>query len=639
MLPIGRLHEIWPEWSVEELIGEGSFGKVYRAVHVEQGVSVYSAIKIISIPQTKSELDSIRSEGFDENGTRRYFERVVNDFTNEIRLMHSLKGVQNIVGVEDFRVIEKKGEIGWDIFIRMELLTPFNAFLGSRTLSEAEVIRLGTDICTALEICGKRNIIHRDIKPENIFVNDLGFYKLGDFGIARKMENMTGDLSQKGSPNYMAPEVANSTSYDARVDIYSLGIVLYRLLNRNRLPFLDSDGQNMSPNARKLAVERRLRGEPLPPPSDASAEMSRLILRACAYDPAQRFSSASEMKRALENVGRGTYCYTRDELNRTGSALHTAPDLDATASVRHAAQDLDATTSVRHAAGAKAGKSAETFGAKKSNAPKIAAIIAAVLLCAAVAVTLIPGLTEKSGSDSDSRDQTEGAERKQELSVSEPLPDSRNPETVPAGAQLVQEPAADESAQAAAYAEAEAMLQSGLYDEAIAAFSALGGYRDSAQQAELALQRKEQAAQLAADYQAAEMLFAQGDYAAAAEAYSRLGDYADAPMKLQQAQAALEEAEQYILPKSASELVTTEDLRNLSHRELCLARNEIYARHGRIFATPEIAAYFATKSWYSGTISGKTFDANQFSILNEVEQANTRLILEYENRYYGGSFY
>ena len=83
----------------------------------------------------------------------------------------------------------------------------------------------------------KRNIIHRDIKPENIFVNDFGDFKLGDFGIARKMENVTGGLSQKGTFNYMAPEVAGNGRYDSRADIYSLGIVLYRLLNQEPAAF------------------------------------------------------------------------------------------------------------------------------------------------------------------------------------------------------------------------------------------------------------------------------------------------------------------------------------------------------------------------------------------------------------------
>ncbi len=385
-MSIERLREIWPEWSVQEQIGEGSFGKVYRAVHIEQGVSAYAAIKVISIPQSKSEIDSLRSEGIDENGTRTYFEGIVNDFVNEIKLMQSLKGIQNIVGVEDFRVLEKVGEIGWDIYIRMELLTPFNTYVSDKKLSEADVIKLGIDICTALEICSKRNIIHRDIKPENIFVNDYGFYKLGDFGIARKMENMTGGFSQKGTFNYMAPEVAVSTNYDSRVDIYSLGIVLYRLMNRNRLPFLDSDKQLLNPNDRRVAVERRMNGEKLPAPCDASPAMRNLILRACAYDPNQRFTTASEMKKALEAIENNSY-------------VSIPMDVDATTAVRHTGANLDGTTAVRHTASSVSAKQPETFGKKKTKMPQIiAAVVATAIVIAGIAIS-VPKLRNNKGNN------------------------------------------------------------------------------------------------------------------------------------------------------------------------------------------------------------------------------------------------
>lgn len=374
------LKQIWPEWQIEgKPLGKGSFGVVYKAVRRDHGVESYAAIKVISIPTDPSEVDSLRSEGLDMNATRTYLQGIVNDFVSEIQLMESLKGVQNIVSVEDYKVVEKSGEIGWDIYIRMELLTSFNAYICDKKLTEEEVIKLGCDICTALEICAKRNIIHRDIKPENIFINDFGYFKLGDFGIARKMENMTGGLSQKGTFNYMAPEVANSSDYDARVDTYSLGIVLYRLLNGNRLPFLDTEKQLLNPNERRNAVDRRLHGEELPAPCDASPAMADLILRACAYDPNMRFTSATEMKQALMSVANGTY--------QIG-----ASNLDRTTSVRKAADSYDRTTSVRKAPAASNQKSApavNTFGStpkKKSKMPTVIAAVLAVVLLVGVGI-------------------------------------------------------------------------------------------------------------------------------------------------------------------------------------------------------------------------------------------------------------
>ncbi len=309
------LKQIWPEWEIKEKpLGKGSFGMVYKAVRSDYNVKSYAAIKTISIPSDPSEIDSLRSEGLDIDATKTLLRGIVDDFVNEIQLMESFKGVQNIVSIEDYKVVEKTEEIGWDIFIRMELLTTLNTYICDKKLSEEEVIKLGCDICSALEICNKRNIIHRDIKPENIFINDFGYFKLGDFGIARKMENLTIGLSQKGTLNYMAPEVAAGTNYDTRADIYSLGIVLYRLLNLNRLPFLDTEKQLLNPNERKSAIDRRLRGEPLPAPCDASPEMADVILRACAYDPNARFSSAEEMKKALMSVAKDSHVISGGDL-------------------------------------------------------------------------------------------------------------------------------------------------------------------------------------------------------------------------------------------------------------------------------------------------------------------------------------
>lgn len=302
-----RLDGIWQEWEIVRKIGQGSFGAVYEAVRRDHQVESRAAIKVISIPQNESEIDTLRSEGLGKDATRTYLEGVVNDFVSEIQLMESFKGVQNIVSAEDYKIVERTGEIGWDIYIRMELLTPFNTYIREHVLDETETVKLGIDICRALDLCQKKNVIHRDIKPENIFVNDFGHFKLGDFGIARKLENMTGGLSQKGTYSYMAPEVEQGTQYDARADIYSLGLVLYRCLNNNRLPFLETEQQLLNPEERTAAVRRRLRGEPLPPPCCASPEMAEVVLHACSFDPERRFSSASEMMRALISAGNGKH--------------------------------------------------------------------------------------------------------------------------------------------------------------------------------------------------------------------------------------------------------------------------------------------------------------------------------------------
>ena len=295
-----RLKSIWPEWRLEDKpLGRGSYGAVYKAVRNDHGVESASAVKIISIPRSEYELDTLRSEGFSEGAATEYFEKLVDDYVGEIRMMESFKGTQHIVSVEDYAVAERENGIGWDIFIRMELLTPFTSYAPNGELSETEAIRLGIDICSALELLGKKNVIHRDIKPQNIFVNEFGDFKLGDFGIARDVNSV---LSKRGTPNYMAPEILTKKQYDARADIYSLGMVLYTVMNKGRMPFLDPNRQLVTPAERENANRRRIGGEPLPPPVNASAEFAALIACACSPDPETRFSSPAAFKRALVSL-------------------------------------------------------------------------------------------------------------------------------------------------------------------------------------------------------------------------------------------------------------------------------------------------------------------------------------------------
>ena len=316
------LSNIWPEWRVVRRIGSGSFGVVYEAERSDHSVTSRAAVKVITIPNSDAELDSLLAEGITEENSRTYLEGVVADFIGEIQLMESFKGIQNIVSVEDYKVVEKTDQIGWDIYIRMELLTPFNVYISDKTLTENEVILLGCDICTALEYCAKKNVIHRDIKPQNIFINEFGSFKLGDFGIARTLENVTGGLSQKGSPNYMAPEVAKSTHYDASIDQYSLGLVLYQLMNKNRLPFLNTERQLLSPSERRSALERRINGESLPPPCEASSELAQVILKACAPNPADRYSSAAAFKAALLHTANGSEAEAQDPAKQADPAAY-----------------------------------------------------------------------------------------------------------------------------------------------------------------------------------------------------------------------------------------------------------------------------------------------------------------------------
>lgn len=295
-----KYEPLFNSWYIKEVLGAGSFGTVYEIERQDFGKKYHAAMKAITIPQNQSEVKSVIADGMDEASATSYFRKIVEDVVGEFELMSKLKGNSNIVSYEDHLVIGHNGQIGWDILIKMEFLTPLIDYVGKNKLSKNDVMYLGIDMCRALELCQKHNIIHRDIKPENIFISENGDFKLGDFGIARTIEKTTGGLSKKGTFTYMAPEVYLGKEYGTTVDIYSLGIVMYWLLNKNRTPFLPAHPAPITHNDKETALLKRMRGDQLPMPSQAESRLSEIVLKMCAFDPKERYDSVVQLREDLE---------------------------------------------------------------------------------------------------------------------------------------------------------------------------------------------------------------------------------------------------------------------------------------------------------------------------------------------------
>ena len=289
-------------WNITRLLGEGSYGKVFEIERSEFGQTYRAALKVITVPQSSAEVRSVISEGMSVSQAEAYFHGIVEELMHEFSIMFKLKGTANVVSCEDLRVLEHPDGIGWDILIRMELLHPLLPYVYEHPMARRDIIRLGIDICKALELCQRYNIIHRDIKPENIFISDNGDYKLGDFGIARTIERTSSGLSKKGTYSYMAPEVYAGREYGFSVDTYSLGLVLYRMLNKNRGPFLPQPPEAITFSSREQALARRMSGEPLPRPFYGEGRLGEIVLKACAFDPKDRYSSPQQLRQELEAI-------------------------------------------------------------------------------------------------------------------------------------------------------------------------------------------------------------------------------------------------------------------------------------------------------------------------------------------------
>lgn len=323
---------LWPEWQIEGEIGAGSYGKVYRIRRQDIGGTFYAALKVISVPRNQEEVQSLRNAKMDDKQIVDYYYRFARKLAREFAVMERLKGNTNIVSYEDHKIVPHPNGIGVDVLIRMELLTPMSKVLADCECSEPEAIRIGMDLCNALMVCDRENIIHRDIKPGNVFVSSHGDYKLGDFSIARmETVNLT-EGSPQGTYAYMAPEMFAGRSYNKTIDLYSLGLILYRLLNNGRAPFLPQPPAALTPNAVEEANKRRLQGDPMPPPVNASPPMADIIMKACAYRSSDRHQSAKELYEELKRCGEAEppqkrEIPTAEMLASMGDYFKTAGDL------------------------------------------------------------------------------------------------------------------------------------------------------------------------------------------------------------------------------------------------------------------------------------------------------------------------
>ena len=283
----------WPGWETVGLIGRGSFGAVYEIQRNVLGNVEKAALKVISIPQNASDIDEMISDGYDNESITSTFQAHLKSIVAEYALMRKMNGSSNIVNCDDVRYVQHDDGFGWDIYIKMELLTPLAKTL-TGSISDETVIRLAQDMCAALNLCQKHGIIHRDIKPQNIFLSDNGDYKLGDFGVAKTVEKTSGG-TKIGTYKYMAPEVYNNQPYGVGADIYSLGMVLYWMLNERRMPFLPLPPERLRAGMDEAARNRRLAGEAFGPPAHGSDQLKQIVMKACAYDPAERYRTAQEM--------------------------------------------------------------------------------------------------------------------------------------------------------------------------------------------------------------------------------------------------------------------------------------------------------------------------------------------------------
>ena len=302
---IKKYEPLWGKWTIKRIIGEGSFGAVYEVESEKFGNRSSCAVKLISFKN--AEMLQGLSDGETLSG-KELEQLKIEEARKNVReavLMEKLQGRDHIVTIYDYDIFP--GETTTDVIIRMELLTNLNDYMKQHTTNSKSdlkktVIKLGIDIGKALEDCEEEKIVHRDIKPDNIFVNKNRTFKLGDFGLSRKMNKSASFSLRKsvGTPLYMAPEALGwGRKVDTLSDLYSLGIVMYQLLNGQNIPFVSGTGDFDEVDE---AIEKRADGEKILPPEHENGQLWKIIQKTCQFKKENRYQNAIEFRKELERL-------------------------------------------------------------------------------------------------------------------------------------------------------------------------------------------------------------------------------------------------------------------------------------------------------------------------------------------------
>lgn len=296
----------WESWQIGELIGKGSTGQVYICSRMDRGVTYYSAVKHLHVPTLEQINYAAEAFGNDMEASNEYFEDMVDCIVKEITVMHGLSGHTHVVNYHDHlitKTISDTGRKTWNIFIRMEALKSLKGHMKLARMTLEEVIDMGIGVLKGLEACKRQGVIHRDVKEDNIFLDRFNTFKLGDFGISKDLSAFTRGVSIKGTPMYMAPEIIKGNVYNETVDTYALALLLYRLLNHNRLPFMPPYPQKITESHHKQSLNRRLNEECLELPVNAeSTSLSNIIMHGIAFEKHNRYQSPTEFKIHLQQI-------------------------------------------------------------------------------------------------------------------------------------------------------------------------------------------------------------------------------------------------------------------------------------------------------------------------------------------------
>ena len=253
-------------------------------------------LKHISVPESQKQVDALMFTGAaaTKEDAQKYYEQVVSDYQTELSTLETLSSSPNLDCFRSYQIAPKEDGVGYDMYLLAEHRKTLVDYLNDNAMTRLCAVNLAMDLCSALLDLRQAGLIHRDVKPSNIYLSAQGHFLLGDLGIAKIEELKYCSIPENMLSSYSAPELFSLLgSIEPTTDIYSVGLILYRIFNGNHAPFEDEN------TSAKAADRRRITGEALPVPMYADYEISEIILKACAFKPEDRYQTPQELKDAL----------------------------------------------------------------------------------------------------------------------------------------------------------------------------------------------------------------------------------------------------------------------------------------------------------------------------------------------------
>ena len=297
---------VFDNWYTEKQLGFGTDGKVYSIIKENpDGTKRRSILKMIRISDNRSSGCDFNSVSGDDFTKSQDLDEIIKNITDNIDVIKETDGGKHFVRYEQWAVRKTSDGKGRIILIRLELMRSLASLLNDFSFTLEETYKLGISVCKALIQCRKFGYIYPNLKPENILFDRRGVCKLGDFGSFSCLEPSKTSVAFKRTQYYMAPEFIESGKINCTADTYSLGLVLYSLVNRGRLPFVEKYPQEVTVNGLDRSMKLRMEGKEFEKPALCSDELFRIIRKACSRNESDRYLTPKQMLRDLKAAASG----------------------------------------------------------------------------------------------------------------------------------------------------------------------------------------------------------------------------------------------------------------------------------------------------------------------------------------------